>query len=85
MVTTPSMQFLWKNFRPLLKGKVLYTPDTPAARLLVEEVRLFVCLKSFYCFYKDPQINLAQQRMINGDKYVQDFADEDCFLFLTSG
>uniref|UniRef100_A0A8C7ZY46 ABC transporter domain-containing protein n=1 Tax=Oryzias sinensis TaxID=183150 RepID=A0A8C7ZY46_9TELE len=37
MVTTPSMQFLWKNFRPLLKGKVLYTPDTPAARLLVEE------------------------------------------------
>uniref|UniRef100_A0A8C7ZZY2 ABC transporter domain-containing protein n=1 Tax=Oryzias sinensis TaxID=183150 RepID=A0A8C7ZZY2_9TELE len=42
MVTTPSMQFLWKNFRPLLKGKVLYTPDTPAARLLVEEVRLFI-------------------------------------------
>uniref|UniRef100_A0A8C8A2J4 ABC transporter domain-containing protein n=1 Tax=Oryzias sinensis TaxID=183150 RepID=A0A8C8A2J4_9TELE len=47
MVTTPSMQFLWKNFRPLLKGKVLYTPDTPAARLLVEEVRLFVCQKEF--------------------------------------
>uniref|UniRef100_A0A8C8A4V0 ABC transporter domain-containing protein n=1 Tax=Oryzias sinensis TaxID=183150 RepID=A0A8C8A4V0_9TELE len=76
MVTTPSMQFLWKNFRPLLKGKVLYTPDTPAARLLVEEVRLFVCQKAFYCFYKDPQINLAQQRMKNGDKYVQDFCFE---------
>nr|ALU63310.1 ATP-binding cassette transporter subfamily A member 1-like protein [Oryzias melastigma] len=37
LVNTPSMNFLWNNFRPLLRGKILYTPDTPAARLLVEE------------------------------------------------
>ncbi|XP_063756662.1 phospholipid-transporting ATPase ABCA1-like isoform X2 [Eleginops maclovinus] len=34
---TPGLRYIWSTFRPLLKGKVLYTPDTPAARLLVKE------------------------------------------------
>ncbi|XP_010781491.1 ATP-binding cassette sub-family A member 1-like [Notothenia coriiceps] len=33
----PSLRYIWSTFRPLLQGKVLYTPDTPAAHLLVKE------------------------------------------------
>ncbi|CAL8327347.1 unnamed protein product [Lota lota] len=32
---TPALRYLWSALRPLVQGKVLYTPDTPAARLLV--------------------------------------------------
>uniref|UniRef100_A0A672G6Q6 P-type phospholipid transporter n=1 Tax=Salarias fasciatus TaxID=181472 RepID=A0A672G6Q6_SALFA len=34
---TPGLRYIWSTFKPLLQGKVLYTPDTAAARLLVEE------------------------------------------------
>ncbi|KAJ3584861.1 hypothetical protein NHX12_013584 [Muraenolepis orangiensis] len=34
---TPGLSHLWNALRPLLQGKVLYTPDTPAARLIVTE------------------------------------------------
>ncbi|KAF7230341.1 phospholipid-transporting ATPase ABCA1 isoform X1 [Nothobranchius furzeri] len=34
---TPGLRYIWSTFRPLVRGKVLYTPDTPAARLLVKE------------------------------------------------
>ncbi|MFT7806478.1 ATP-binding cassette sub-family A member 1-like isoform X1 [Arapaima gigas] len=33
----PALRYVWKTFRPLLRGKVLYTPDTPATRLLIKE------------------------------------------------
>uniref|UniRef100_A0A6Q2XU88 ABC transporter domain-containing protein n=1 Tax=Esox lucius TaxID=8010 RepID=A0A6Q2XU88_ESOLU len=35
---TPGLRVVWSTFRPLIKGKVLYTPDTPATRILVKEV-----------------------------------------------
>uniref|UniRef100_A0A6Q2Y3N6 P-type phospholipid transporter n=1 Tax=Esox lucius TaxID=8010 RepID=A0A6Q2Y3N6_ESOLU len=31
---TPGLRVVWSTFRPLIKGKVLYTPDTPATRIL---------------------------------------------------
>uniref|UniRef100_A0A3Q3GSS5 P-type phospholipid transporter n=1 Tax=Labrus bergylta TaxID=56723 RepID=A0A3Q3GSS5_9LABR len=34
---TPGLRVIWSTFRPLLQGKVLYAPDTPAARLIVKE------------------------------------------------
>ncbi|XP_059210648.1 phospholipid-transporting ATPase ABCA1-like [Centropristis striata] len=34
---TPGLRYIWNTFRPLLLGKVLYTPDTPAVRLMVKE------------------------------------------------
>uniref|UniRef100_A0A8C5FV13 ABC transporter domain-containing protein n=1 Tax=Gadus morhua TaxID=8049 RepID=A0A8C5FV13_GADMO len=34
---TPGLRYLWGALRPLVQGKVLYTPDTPAARLLVTQ------------------------------------------------
>ncbi|KAM6909437.1 phospholipid-transporting ATPase ABCA1 [Xenentodon cancila] len=34
---TPGLRYIWSTFKPLLRGKVLYAPDTPAARLLVKE------------------------------------------------
>ena len=36
--STPGLRNIWSTFKPLLQGKVLYTPDTPAARLLVNKV-----------------------------------------------
>ncbi|XP_069482200.1 phospholipid-transporting ATPase ABCA1-like isoform X2 [Ambystoma mexicanum] len=37
MENTTSLKFLWSTFRPLLMGKVLYTPDNPATRQIVKE------------------------------------------------
>ncbi|XP_023276845.1 ATP-binding cassette sub-family A member 1-like isoform X1 [Seriola lalandi dorsalis] len=34
---TPGLRNIWSTFKPLVLGKVLYTPDTPAARLIVKE------------------------------------------------
>ncbi|XP_078132551.1 phospholipid-transporting ATPase ABCA1 isoform X4 [Sander vitreus] len=34
---TPGLHYIWSTFKPLLQGKVLYTPDTPAVRLMVKE------------------------------------------------
>ncbi|CAB1345207.1 unnamed protein product, partial [Coregonus sp. 'balchen'] len=34
---TPGLRNVWSTFRPLIQGKVLYTPDTPATRLMVKE------------------------------------------------
>nr|XP_046235853.1 phospholipid-transporting ATPase ABCA1-like isoform X1 [Scatophagus argus] len=34
---TPGLRYIWSAFKPLVRGKVLYAPDTPAARLLVKE------------------------------------------------
>uniref|UniRef100_A0A4W5LI56 P-type phospholipid transporter n=1 Tax=Hucho hucho TaxID=62062 RepID=A0A4W5LI56_9TELE len=34
---TPGLRIVWKTFRPLIQGKILYTPDTPATRLMVKE------------------------------------------------
>uniref|UniRef100_A0A7N9AQ11 P-type phospholipid transporter n=1 Tax=Mastacembelus armatus TaxID=205130 RepID=A0A7N9AQ11_9TELE len=36
--STPGLRNVWSTFKPLLLGKILYTPDTPAARLIVKEV-----------------------------------------------
>ncbi|KAL7375204.1 hypothetical protein ABVT39_013723 [Epinephelus coioides] len=35
--STPGLRYIWSTFKPLLQGKVLYTPDTPAVRLVVKE------------------------------------------------
>ncbi|XP_068444522.1 phospholipid-transporting ATPase ABCA1-like [Clinocottus analis] len=34
---TPGLRYIWNTFKQLLQGKVLYTPDTPAVRLMVKE------------------------------------------------
>ncbi|KAJ8008300.1 hypothetical protein DPEC_G00103410 [Dallia pectoralis] len=34
---TPGMRVVWSTFKPLIKGKILYTPDTPATRIMVKE------------------------------------------------
>lgn len=38
MENTPGLRYIWSTFKPLLQGKVLYAPDTPAARRLIKEV-----------------------------------------------
>ncbi|XP_023665182.2 phospholipid-transporting ATPase ABCA1-like [Paramormyrops kingsleyae] len=35
--SVPALRYVWKTFRPLLQGKLVYSPDTPVTRLLVEE------------------------------------------------
>ncbi|XP_068612159.1 LOW QUALITY PROTEIN: phospholipid-transporting ATPase ABCA1-like [Brachionichthys hirsutus] len=37
---TPGLRYVWSTLRPLMLGKALYTPDTPAARLLVKEANI---------------------------------------------
>lgn len=39
MENTPRLRPIWSAFKPLLQGKVLYTPDTPAALRLITEVK----------------------------------------------
>lgn len=39
MENTPGLRYIWSAVKPLLRGKVLYTPDTPVARLLMKEVK----------------------------------------------
>lgn len=38
--STPVLRNIWSTVKPLLQGKILYTPDTPAARLMVNKVSL---------------------------------------------
>ncbi|KAM9335582.1 phospholipid-transporting ATPase ABCA1 [Symphorus nematophorus] len=35
--STPGLRYAWSTFKPLVQGKILYAPDTPAAHLLVKE------------------------------------------------
>ncbi|XP_075999903.1 phospholipid-transporting ATPase ABCA1 [Genypterus blacodes] len=37
MENTPALHFFWSTFKPLVQGKILYAPDTPASRLIVQE------------------------------------------------
>ncbi|XP_043916268.1 phospholipid-transporting ATPase ABCA1-like [Protopterus annectens] len=37
MSTTSSLQLIWRTFRPLFMGKVLYTPDNPATAQIVKQ------------------------------------------------
>lgn len=39
MEKTPRLRYVWSTVKPLLQGKVLYAPDTPAARRLIKEVK----------------------------------------------
>ncbi|XP_077445156.1 phospholipid-transporting ATPase ABCA1 isoform X1 [Stigmatopora argus] len=34
---TPGLRYLWTTFKLFFRGKVLFTPDTPATRLIVKE------------------------------------------------
>lgn len=36
--SSPLSRIIWKALKPLLVGKILYTPDTPATRLVMAEV-----------------------------------------------
>ncbi|CAL1591240.1 unnamed protein product [Knipowitschia caucasica] len=34
---TPQLRYIWSTFKPLVQGKVLFTPDTPMTRLMMQE------------------------------------------------
>uniref|UniRef100_A0A8C6WUV1 P-type phospholipid transporter n=1 Tax=Neogobius melanostomus TaxID=47308 RepID=A0A8C6WUV1_9GOBI len=34
---TSQLRYIWSTFKPLVQGKVLFTPNTPATRLMVQE------------------------------------------------
>lgn len=36
--SSPLSRIIWKALKPLLVGKILYTPDTPATRQVMAEV-----------------------------------------------
>nr|XP_015201012.1 PREDICTED: ATP-binding cassette sub-family A member 1-like [Lepisosteus oculatus] len=35
--STPALRYVWSTFRPLLLGKILYSPDTPATSTIIRE------------------------------------------------
>uniref|UniRef100_A0A8C5HDU1 P-type phospholipid transporter n=1 Tax=Gouania willdenowi TaxID=441366 RepID=A0A8C5HDU1_GOUWI len=49
---TPGLRYFWSTFKPLLQGKVLYTPDTPAARLpfCLQTILIINYITTFYSF-----------------------------------
>ena len=38
MERSAGIRFLWNNLKPLVRGKILFTPDTPATRKIVKKV-----------------------------------------------
>lgn len=38
--SSPLSRIIWRALKPLLIGKILYTPDTPAIRKVMSEVTL---------------------------------------------
>ena len=39
---SPISRMIWRALKPLLMGKILYTPDTPATQRIIHEVRFTV-------------------------------------------
>lgn len=39
MESSPISRMIWRALKPLLMGKILYTPDTPATQRIIHEVR----------------------------------------------
>lgn len=40
MESSPISRMIWRALKPLLMGKILYTPDTPATQRIIHEVQL---------------------------------------------
>lgn len=38
--SSPISRMIWRALKPLLMGKILYTPDTPATQRIIHEVQL---------------------------------------------
>lgn len=36
--SSPISRMIWRALKPLLMGKILYTPDTPATQRIIHEV-----------------------------------------------
>lgn len=51
--SSPLSRIIWKALKPLLVGKILYTPDTPATRQVMAEVG---CLGPRLCLENPPRI-----------------------------
>jgi len=37
--SSPISRMIWRALKPLLMGKILYTPDTPATQRIIHEVQ----------------------------------------------
>lgn len=40
--TSPISRMIWRALKPLLMGKILYTPHTPATQKIIQEVHTFI-------------------------------------------
>lgn len=40
MESSPISRMIWRALKPLLVGKILYTPDTPATQKIIKEVNM---------------------------------------------
>ena len=42
--SSQASRILWRQLKPMLCGKLLYAPDTPATRSIIKQVRQFGAL-----------------------------------------
>uniref|UniRef100_A0A667Y439 P-type phospholipid transporter n=1 Tax=Myripristis murdjan TaxID=586833 RepID=A0A667Y439_9TELE len=71
---TPGLRYIWSTFRPFLQGKVLYTPDTPAANRTFNALAMLRELADFWdelgprvwdFFQNSNQINALRRLLAN--------------------
>lgn len=43
--SSPISRMIWRALKPLLMGKILYTPDTPATQRIIHEVQTLSYVK----------------------------------------
>ena len=68
---SPAIRFLWTNIKPLIRGKILFTPNTPATRYSSMSLRVLVivlCLRMII-----QQVNSTFQSMETAKNLMTDW------------
>lgn len=60
MESSPVSRMIWQALKPLLMGKILYTPDTPATQKIIHEVFISYTIPLSYSISLVPVVVLAE-------------------------
>ena len=62
MESSPVSRMIWQALKPLLMGKILYTPDTPATQKIIHEVCISYTIPLSYSTSLVPVVVLAEHQ-----------------------
>jgi hypothetical protein len=51
MESSPVSRMIWQALKPLLMGKILYTPATPATQKIIHEVGISTIIQLSYSIF----------------------------------